>query len=46
MLHTKFQAHGTRDSEEVDFIIYFFVFLWLEPRTPWHGAILIPGTSV
>ena len=26
--------------------IFFSVFLWFEPRTPWHRAILDPGTLV
>ena len=36
MLHTKFQTSGPSGSEE-DFRIYFYAFLWFEPRAPWHG---------
>ena len=32
MLHTKFQASKPCGSEE-DFLIFFYVFLWLEPTT-------------
>ena len=46
MLHTKFQTSGPSGSEEEDFWIYFYAFLWFEPRTPWRGAILDPGTLV
>ena len=46
MLHTKFQTPGPSGSEEEDFLIYFYAFLWFEPRTPWGGAILDPGTLV
>ena len=46
MLHTKFQASGPNGSEEEDFLIYFYIFLWFEPRTPWRGAILDPGSLV
>ena len=28
------------------FLNYFYAFLWFEPRTPWHRAILDPGTLV
>ena len=34
MLHTKFQTSGLSGSEEEDFLIYFYAFLWFEPRTP------------
>ena len=34
MLHTEFQTSGLSGSEEEDFLIYFYAFLWLEPRTP------------
>ena len=44
MLHTKFQASKPSGSEE-DFLIFFYVFLWFEPRIPWQGAVLDPGTS-
>ena len=30
MLHTKFQASKPCDSEEEDFLIFFYVFLWFE----------------
>ena len=33
MLYTKFQASKPSGSEE-DFLIYFYAFLWFEPRTP------------
>ena len=26
--------------------LYVHVFLWFEPRTPWHRAILDPGTFI
>ena len=31
MLHTKFQASEPSGSEEEDFLIYFYPFLWFEP---------------
>ena len=34
MLPTKFQASKSSGSEAEDFSIFFFVFLWLEPRNP------------
>ena len=34
MLHTKFQASKPSGSEVEDFLIFFYVFLWLEPMTP------------
>ena len=34
MLYTKFQASEPNGSEEEDFLIYFYVFLWFKPRTP------------
>ena len=34
MLHTKFQASEPSGSGEEDFFIYFYAFLWFEPRTP------------
>ena len=34
MLHTKFQASKPSCSEEEIFLIFFYVFLWFEPRTP------------
>ena len=45
MLHIKFQASKPSGSEE-DFLIFFYIFLWFEPRTPWRGAILDPGTFI
>ena len=33
MLHTQLQASKPSGSEE-DFLIIFYVFLWLEPRSP------------
>ena len=42
----KFQTSGPGGSEEEDFLIYFYVFLRFEPRTPWHLTILDPGTLV
>ena len=32
MLHTQFQASKPSGSEEEDFLIIFYVFVWLEPR--------------
>ena len=46
MLYTKFQASKPNSSEEEDFLIFFYVFLWSEPRTPCRGAILDPGTFI
>ena len=46
MLHIKFQASKPSGSEEEDFLIFFYVFLRFEPRIPWQGAILDPGTSL
>ena len=34
MLHTKFQASKPSGSEEDDFLIFFYAFLWFEPMTP------------
>ena len=34
MLHTKFQASKPSGSEVDDVLIFFYVFLWLEPMTP------------
>ena len=33
MLHTEFQASKPSGSEEEDFLIFFYVFLLLEPNT-------------
>ena len=41
-LHTKFQASKPSGSEEEDFWIFFYVFLWFEPMTPWGTTILDP----
>ena len=46
MLHLKVQASKPSSSEEEHFGIFFYVFLWFEPRTPWQGVILDPGTFV
>ena len=46
MLYTKFQASEPSGSEEEDFLIYFYAFLWFEPKTPWPEAILDPGTFI
>ena len=45
MLHIKFQASKPSVSEEEDSLIFFYVFLWFEPKPPQRGAILDPGTS-
>ena len=42
MLHTKFQASKPCGSEEEDFWIFFYVFLWFEPTTPWRRGHLGP----
>ena len=34
MLVTELQASKPNSSEEEDFLIFFYVFLWLEPTTP------------
>ena len=36
MLYTEFQASELSGSEEEDFLIYFYAFLWFEPRTRDH----------
>ena len=46
MLHIKFQASGPRGSEDENFLIFFYVFLWFERRTSWPRAILVPGLLV
>ena len=46
MLHIKFQASKPSGFEGEDFLIFFYVFLRLEPRIPWQGALLDPGTSL
>ena len=45
MLHTKFQASKPSGSEEVDFLIFFHVFLWFEPKTPDQRPSLTLGPS-
>ena len=45
MLHTQFQASEPSGSEEEDFFKIFFVFLWLEPRSPGQRSSWIPGPS-
>ena len=37
MLQIKFQASEPSGSEEEDFLIFYYVFLWFELRTPWRG---------
>ena len=46
MLHTKFQASKPSGSEEEDFLIFFYVFLWFEPKPPQRGAMMDPRTSI
>ena len=46
MLHIEFQASKPNGPEEEDFWIFSYDFLWSEPRTPWHGAILDPETFI
>ena len=46
MLNTKFQASEPSGSEEENFFVFSYVFLWFKPRIPWCGAILDPGTLV
>ena len=41
-LVTELQAPKPNSSEEEDFFCIFYAFLWFEPRTPCHGAILEP----
>ena len=45
MLHTKFQASKPSGSEEEDFLIFFYVFLWLETTTPGLRQSWILGPS-
>ena len=33
-------------AKEEDFLIFFYVFLSFEPRTPWRGTILDPWTFI
>ena len=46
MLYTKFQASEPSGSEEEDFLIYFYAFLWFEPRTPGQRPSWILGPSL
>ena len=47
MLNTEFQASKPSGSKEEDFFfIFFYVFLWFEPKTPWHRTILNPGIFI
>ena len=46
MLHIKFKASKPSGSEEEEFLIFFYILLWFEPRTPWRGAILDPGSFI
>ena len=46
MQHTKkFHASELCGSEEQDFLIYFYAFLWFEPRTPGLGPSWTLGPS-
>ena len=42
MLHTKFQAPKPSGSEEEDFLIFFYVFLWFETLDPLVRSHLAP----
>ena len=44
MLHIKFQATEPSGSEEEDFWIFFYAFLWFKPETLWPLAMLDPET--
>ena len=46
MLHTKFQASRPKVSEEEFVLIFLYVFLRSEPKTPLPGAILGPGIFI
>ena len=46
MLHTKFQASKPSGSEVEDFLIFFYVFLWLEPMTPGQRPSWTLGPSI
>ena len=39
MLCTKFQASKPSGTEVEDFLIFFYVLLRFDPRTPWRWAI-------
>ena len=45
MLHTKFQASKPSGSEEEDFLIFFYAFLWFEPTTTDQRPSLTLGPS-
>ena len=51
-LHLYKLEEGTRQCYIPDFkhlgqfLIYFYAFLWFEPRPPWRQAILYPGTFI
>ena len=45
MLYIKFHASKRSGSEEEDVSIFFYVFLWLEPRTPRPGPTWTLGPS-
>ena len=45
MLQTKVQASEPSNYEEEDFLIYFYAFLWFEPRTPGAGLFWSLGPS-
>ena len=46
MLHTKFQAFKPSGSEEEDFLIFFYVFIWLALLDSWPVAVLVLGTFI
>ena len=46
MLHTKFQASEQSGSEEEDFLMYFYAFLWFERRTPGQRPSWTLGPSL
>ena len=43
VLHIKFKVSKPSGSEEEDFRIFFYIFLWFEPRTPGVGPSWILG---
>ena len=44
-IYTKFQASKPSGSEEEDFLIFVYVFLWFEPRAPSKEPSWIRGPS-
>ena len=46
MPNTKFQASKPSGSEVEDFLIFFYVFLWLEPMTPGQRPSWTLGPSI